>query len=128
MNTTANDKIEKFIQDTLSVDYEKAELLLSLQKTVLKTCPGAHREIKYGGLVFSSDAELICGIFIRKRHISLEFGFGNEFSDPNGYLEGSGKFRRHLKIMSVMDIKNKDVESFVIQAFDRYSELDAANT
>ena len=114
-----DDRVEQFINDTLSVDEEKAEQLLSLQKIILKTYPGARKEIKYGGLVFNSDAGLICGIFIRKKHISLEFGLGNEFSDPKGYLEGSGKFRRHLKIMSDKDIENKDVEFFVSQAFDR---------
>ena len=119
MNMKTDDRVEQFISDTLSVDKEKAEQLLSLQKIILKTYPDARKEIKYGGLVFNSDAGLICGIFIRKKHISLEFGFGNEFSDPEGYLEGSGNFRRHLKIMSNEDIKNKDVEFFVSQAFDR---------
>ena len=119
MNMTANDKIEKFIDDTLSVDEEKAELLLSLQKIILKIYPNAQKEIKYGGLVFNLDAELICGIFIRKKHISLEFSFGTEFSDPKGCLEGSGKFRRHLKIMNDADIENKDVGFFVSLAFDR---------
>ena len=119
MNTTANDRVEKFIDDLLSIDEEKADLLLSLQKIILKICPTAQKEIKYGGLVFNSDAELICGIFIRKKHISLEFSFGNEFSDPKRYLEGSGKFRRHLKIMNDSDIENKNVGFFVSQAFDR---------
>ncbi len=116
---TANDRIKRFIDDTLSVDEDKAELLLSLQKIILKICPNAQQEIKYGGLVFNLEAELISGIFIRKKHISLEFGLGNEFSDPKGYLEGSGKFRRHLKIMYAADIENKDVAFFVTQAFDR---------
>jgi len=115
----AEDRVEQFISDTFSVDEEKAECLLSLQKIILKIYPDAQKEIKYGGLVFNSDAGLICGIFIRKKHISLEFSFGNEFSDPKGCLEGSGKFRRHLKIMNDKDIENKDVGFFVSQAFDR---------
>ena len=36
--------------------------------------------------------------------------------DPNKLLEGSGKFRRHLKIKSKEDISNKDVDFFVKQA------------
>ncbi len=115
----AEDRVEQFISDTLSVDKEKAEWLLYIQKIILKKYPDARKEIKYGGLVFNSDAGLICGIFIRKKHISLEFGFGNEFSDAKGCLEGSGKFRRHLKIMNAADIENKDVAFFVTQAFDR---------
>jgi len=63
------------------------------------------------------DAELICGIFIRKKHISLEFSFGMMMSDPDNYLEGKGKHRRHLKIFDKKDIKNKKVEFYATQAF-----------
>ena len=115
----ANEQIDQFMGDTLCVDKEKGEILLALRRMILKECPDAREEIKYGGLVFNADAELICGLFVRKKHISLEFGFGNEFSDPEGYLEGSGKYRRHLKIMNDNDIHAKDVASFVSQAFDR---------
>ncbi len=119
MNMKVEERVEQFIRDTFSVDEQKAEQLLSLQKIILKIYPDVQKEIKYGGLVFNSDAGLICGIFIRKKHISVEFGFGHELSDPKGCLEGSGKFRRHLKIMNDKDIENKDVEFFVSQAFDR---------
>ena len=35
--------------------------------------------------------------------------------DPDNILEGTGKFRRHLKIRSFSDIKNKKVDLFVKQ-------------
>jgi len=119
MNIKADSRVERFVDDTLSVDEYKGGLLLSLQKIILKICPDAQEELKYGGLVFNVNAELICGIFIYKKHISLEFSFGNEFSDPRGCLEGSRKYRRHLKIMNEKDIENKDVGFFVSQAFER---------
>ena len=115
----ADDRVERFIDDTLSVDKEKGEILLSIRKIILTICPDTQEEIKYGGLVFNVDTELICGIFIRKKHISLEFSFGTDFSDQKKYLEGSGQYRRHLKIMNDRDIENKDVVFFVSQAFDR---------
>jgi len=111
-------RVKQFVDDTFSVDELKGETLLSLQNIILSICPKAQKEIKYGGLVFNVDAELICGIFIRQKHISVEFGFGNTFLDPKGYLEGSGKYRRHLKIMNDDDIENKDVRFFVSQAFN----------
>ena len=42
-----------------------------LRNVILKISPDAQEEIKYGGLVFNVDAELICGIFIRKNHFSV---------------------------------------------------------
>jgi hypothetical protein len=117
VNINTNDRIERFMQDALFVDEEKGKILVSLRKTILKISPDAQEEIKYGGLVFNVDTKLICGIFIRKKHISLEFSFGTMISDPDKYLEGNGKYRRHLKIFDKKDIKSKKVESYVSQAF-----------
>ncbi|MCP4009157.1 MAG: DUF1801 domain-containing protein [Proteobacteria bacterium] len=114
-----DNSVKSFVDDTFSVDEEKGKLLLSLQKIVLKICPAAEEGVKYGGLIFNKNAELICGIFVYKKHISLEFSFGIEFSDPRGFLEGSGKYRRHLKIVNRKDIDKKDVTFFVSQAFRR---------
>jgi len=113
----ANNETERFIDDISFVDAEKGKILISLQKIILKTNPNAQEEIKYGGLVFNANAKLICGIFIRKNHISVEFSYGMLLSDPDKYLEGDGKYRRHLKIYDKKDIKNKKVEFYVAQAF-----------
>ena len=117
MKISANDRVERFIEDTLFVDEEKGGIFVSLRNIILKISPDAQEEIKYGGFVFNVDAKLICGIFIRKKHISFEFSFGMMISDPDKYLEGNGKYRRHLKIFDKKDIKNKKVESYVSQIF-----------
>jgi hypothetical protein len=117
MKININNQIENFIQDILFVDGEKGNILISLRKTILKISPDAQEEIKYGGLVFNVDKKLICGIFIRENHISLEFSYGMMLSDADKYLEGDGKHRRHLKIFDKKDIKNKKVESYIAQAF-----------
>lgn len=118
MKTRVSDQIERFVQDILFVDEEKGEILISLQKIILKINPNAQEEIKYGGLVFNIDSKLICGIFIRKKHISLEFSFGMLMSDPDKYLEGNGKYRRHLKIFDKKDITSKKIEFYVTQVFE----------
>lgn len=106
------------MQDAFFVSEKKGELLVSLRNLVLSIRPDAQEEIKYGGLVFNVDSKLICGIFIRDKHFSLEFSFGVMMSDPDKHLEGKGKFRRHLKIYSLDDIANKNVEYFVRQIFN----------
>ena len=70
-----NEQIERFIQDTSFVDDEKAKILISLRKIILQVSPTAPEEIKYGGLVFNKDSKLICGVFMRKEHLSLEFSY-----------------------------------------------------
>ena len=113
----SNPKINNFIQDLLFIDEDKGETVISLRKLVLKITPNATEEIKYGGLVFVKDKRLFCGVFIRKNHISVEFDRGAEMQDPDSFLEGSGKNRRHLKIFQQGDIKNKKVEYYVKQSF-----------
>ena len=98
-------------------DEDKEKTANSLRKLILKIAPQAKEEIKYGGLVFMVNKKLICGIFLRKNHISVEFSFGKEMQDPDTFLEGDGKFRRHLKIFDKKDIKNKKVEYYVKQSF-----------
>ncbi|MCD4780952.1 MAG: DUF1801 domain-containing protein [Candidatus Omnitrophica bacterium] len=117
MKINTNDRIERFMRDTLFVDEQKGEILVSLRNAILKISPDAQEEIKYGGLVFNVDTKLICGIFIRKKHLSLEFSFGMKMSDPDKCLEGDGKYRRHLKIFDKKDIKSKKVKFYVKQAF-----------
>jgi hypothetical protein len=113
----ANSKISSFINDALFIDEQKGEILITLRKLILKTFPKTGEEIKYGGLVFIIDKRLFCGIFLRKNHMSVEFDYGAEMSDPDKLLEGSGKYRRHLKINNLDDIMNKKVEFYLKQSF-----------
>ncbi len=123
MNMQANPKINNFIQDILFMDEDKGETVISLRKSVLEITPSAKEEIKYGGLVFASDKRLFCGIFVRKNHISVEFDRGAEMQDPNNFLGGSGKNRRHLKIFQQEDIKNKKAEYYIKQSIIKREEV-----
>ncbi len=118
MNIKANPKINDFIHNLLFIDEDKGEIVISLRKLVLELAPDAKEEIKYGGLVFIINDGLFCGIFVRKKHISVEFVKGAEMQDPDNFLEGGGKYRRHLKILQYEDIKNKKVEYYIKQSFE----------
>ena len=113
----ANQKIKDFISDALFDDEDQGKTIISFRKLVLKIFPKSEEEIKYGGLVFIIDKRLFCGIFLRKNHVSVEFDHGSDMSDPDKYLEGGGKYRRHLKLKNFKDIKNKKVEFYLKQSF-----------
>ena len=118
MKQSKSDTIEQFIRESLTLDEEKGRILISLRETILEKSSAIKEEIKYSGLVYILDSELIAGIFIRKKHVSLEFGFGYKMSDPENYLEGTGKYRRHLKLFNEKDLLNKNVDFFVTQMFE----------
>ncbi len=110
-------RITEFLKDTKEISQEQFEIVTELRELINSINPEAEEEIKYGGLVFNVGKELITGIFTRKKHISVEFSFGAGFEDPQKLLEGSGKLRRHLKIISRDDINKKQVCEFVKIAF-----------
>ncbi len=118
MNVKANPKINDFIHDLLFIDEDKGEIVISLIKLVLEVATDAKEEIKYGGLVFIINDGLFCGIFVRKKHISVEFVKGAKMQDPDNFLEGGGKYRRHLKIYLYEDIENRKAEYYIKQSFE----------
>ena len=111
-------KIQQFLRNTEDISKEQYEIVVALREIIESTNPSATQEIKYNGLVFNVGSELITGIFTRKSHLSLEFSFGAGFDDPKAHLDGKGKLRRHLKIVTMDDITTKDVKNFVTQSFD----------
>ncbi len=117
MTLEMEQRITNFLNDTNDISPEQFAIVTELRELINSINPDAEQEIKYGGLVFNVGKELITGIFTRKKHISVEFSFGAGFADPEKLLEGSGKLRRHLKIVTNEHIQEKRVEDFVKIAF-----------
>ena len=115
-HTSKNHEVQSFLNDIKIANNEKYKLLISLRQIILLNCKTIEEKMMYGGIMFND----FTGLFIRKNHISLEFVNGFELDDPHKHLEGTGKFRRHVKIRSKEDIKEKEVESFVKQAASNY--------
>lgn len=86
---------------------------------ILEMRPEIGRRAMYGGVVFELEpgthSTLVCGHFINKSHVSVEFSQGYQLKDPDGLLEGKGKFRRHLKLRSLDDIESKKLAFFLKQ-------------
>ncbi len=85
-----------------------------LRKSVFEIHPTVTERIMYGGIMFTLEKDF-GGIFMSKKHISFEFTEGYLFKNPESHLEGTGKFRRHLKIKSLQDIKDKTVKFYLTQ-------------
>ena len=115
MEKSKNEQVEKYLEEIMLINDEQFNVLRKLREIVFNVNPKTNERIMYGGIMFSLNDDF-GGIFVRKNHISFEFGNGFTMNDPDKLLEGKGKFRRHLKIRSLSDIDDKKVEFFVKQS------------
>ena len=69
-------------------------------------------EVKYGGILFASGVQF-GGVFAYREHVSVELSQGAKINDIDGFLEGSGKGRRHIKLRCVADISTKNLSSYL---------------
>ncbi|GAA4451589.1 DUF1801 domain-containing protein [Novipirellula rosea] len=87
-----------------------------LDSLVMAAVPKATKVAKYGGTLYTLKPDekegQFCGVFPYKTHVQLSFAKGNELADPDGLLEGGGKFRRHLTYKSLDDVDAKVVKRF----------------
>ena len=113
---TSSTKVDDFLADIQASSSEKYEILLAARQLFLAAGKSLTESIKYGGLVYQRNDELVSGIFVYKAHLSVEFSRGAQFDDPYGVLEGGGKHRRHLKLVALPDIERKHTAFFIGQA------------
>ena len=110
---TSNTKILDFLKDLQSISIDSFNTVEHIRDLFLKSHKDLQEHFKYGGILFSLNDTDVGGIFSYKNHISIEFSSGFSFLDPEKILEGSGKFRRHLKIRSFDDITKKKADHFI---------------
>lgn len=88
------------------------EIVEAVRVLVKKKFPDLGEEVKYGGILFTSGTSF-GGVFAYTSHVSVEFSFGAKIRDEWGHLVGSGKGRRHLKLVSKEDIKTKKLAEYL---------------
>lgn len=110
-----SDRVTKFLEDIRFLGEERFNLVQALREEVLSLEGSISEEIKYGGILFAADKPF-CGIFSYSKHVSLEFGDGASLPDRHNILEGEGKLRRHIKLLSQEDIAAKHVREYLALA------------
>lgn len=113
-----NIQIEKLFQEFELVNPGLVIIMRSLRKMVLKIAPVSEEKIMYGGIIYSIPERMFCGLFLRKKHISVEFDLGFLLEDKDKCLEGTGKYRRHLKIHNKEEIIIKKVDKYIKESFN----------
>ncbi|MFY0663758.1 MAG: DUF1801 domain-containing protein [Natronospirillum sp.] len=92
-----------------------------IRELALSAGAGVTEEVKYGGILFSA-GQSFCGVFAYAKHVSVEFSHGADLPDPHGVLEGTGKFRRHIKLHALADIADKHVSDYIEHAMQQASK------
>ena len=86
--------------------------------------PTANPRPMYGGTIFELEVDnpksRIGGVYGYANHVSIEFAKGTFLSDPHGVLEGSGKYRRHIKLFRLSDIEDKHCCGYLDLAIAHY--------
>jgi hypothetical protein len=107
---------KKSVQDLLEgirlVSEQNYQLVEAVRALVKSTFESTTEEVKYGGILFSSGVQF-GSVFAYKAHVTVEFGNGAKINDPFGYLEGTGKGRRHIKLMSAPEIQDKKLAQYL---------------
>lgn len=110
-----DDRISKLLEDIRFLDSGRFELVQALRDIIFDLDASISEEVKYGGFLFSA-GKPFCGVFSYVKHVSLEFGAGASLSDKFKMLEGEGKFRRHIKLLSLQDITDKYIREYLVMA------------
>ena len=108
-------RITQLLEDIRHLDEDRYKLVQTLRQLILGLDASVSEEVKYGGLLFSAAAPF-CGVFSYTRHVSLEFGAGASLPDPHQVLEGAGKLRRHIKLVSLQDISDRHIREYLVLA------------
>lgn len=101
-------------------DAQKSDIADTLIKIFLEMVPDANPRSMYGGTVFELEKDnaksRIGGVYVYAEYVSMELAKGIMLSDPEGFLEGTGKCRRHIKLHCPEDIDGKSCREFLNQA------------
>lgn len=104
--------VQELLADIQLLGGEQHAIVEQIRTLVKTTISPLSEEVKYGGILFSSGIQF-CGVFAYRNHVSVEFSYGAKISDDLGYLEGNGKFRRHIKLQSLGDIEVKRLTHYL---------------
>lgn len=113
----AKKSVDALLDDIRYINEAHYQLVQEVRALVRDLVNTVSEEVKYGGILFSSDV-MFAGVFAYKEHVTVEFGQGAKIQDTFGFLEGSGKFRRHIKLKLSSDIEDRRLADYVRLALE----------
>ncbi|BEN24971.1 MULTISPECIES: DUF1801 domain-containing protein [Serratia] len=113
----ANDAaVEALLADIGSTHGELLEIVQQVRRIAAACGNDVTESVKYGGIMFAH-SQFFCGVFAYRHHATVEFGHGYRLADSHNQLEGSGQYRRHIKLHSPAEVKSKHLADYLQQAY-----------
>ncbi len=92
------------------------KLITALEKIIKKTEPELEPIVKWGQGCWTLDSKPKTYIHSDDGFVQLGFYNGSSLNDPDGLLEGKGKFVRFIKVQQTKDINEKAYVELLLQA------------
>lgn len=118
----ASKSIDALLQDIRLLSEDNYAVVQAVRALLKRTFGTVTEELKYGGILFTVGGVQFSGVFAYKAHVSVEFGSGAKIEDQLGQLEGAGKGRRHIKLMSLADLEHKRLAEYLPLALQAASK------
>jgi len=116
MNQANDAAVEALLADIGSTQGELLAIVQQVRQIAVTSGSGVTESVKYGGIMFSQ-TQFFCGVFAYRSHVTVEFGQGYRLEDHYHQLEGSGQYRRHIKLHSPAEVKSKHLADYIKQAY-----------
>lgn len=104
--------LDEFLE---KIPTEQHALVRSLDAVISKAAPMLAVSLKWGNLTYHAKKN-VCALISHKHHVNLQVWGGASLKDPAGFLVGTGKDMRHIKVASEADIDPKAIAELVKQA------------
>jgi hypothetical protein len=104
--------VDALLHDIRLLGEDQFQMVQAVRALVSRTLGPVAEEVKYGGILFTSGVPF-GGVFAYKGHVSVEFSHDAGIHDTLGFLEGSGKGQRHIKLHSVGDVSAKKLALYL---------------
>jgi hypothetical protein len=114
MTTLNLTPVQNHLEDLKAFDSNNYVIVEEVRRILFQTFPEIEESVKYNGLMYKTDVG-IGGVFTYTNYTSLEFSNGYLLDDKYKQLEGSGKFRRHIKLESVAEVTTKNISYYLNQ-------------
>jgi hypothetical protein len=91
------------------------QLITEVSKVIKSVAPDLETSVKWGQGCWTAGKNHKLFIHCKPDHIQLGFYIGSQLEDPQGFLQGDGKFVKHVKIFSRGDIHERAFEKLIRQ-------------
>jgi hypothetical protein len=91
-------------------------VIRALRTFVKRVAPQLQESVKWGNGCWLQGKAPVAYLYSAPDYVQFGFFRGSELDDPDGLLEGDGKFVRHIKVRKRADIDERAFEALLRQA------------